>query len=179
LDKQPEDAPRGFVIGGGSVSLPIGAFLLVRQVSSLRAIRLTTIKHDLTVQPSGSEWIGTMDYESYYQPNGTNALDAPNTTKQVGKLVYGRYKGVGFHYSWQPGNRFALVGPWRFSFSGQNWMGMSTYSRWNGVEDRGFEFAPTSACELSEIDPHDSKLKWFRFDRNFNSTTFPLTDLPK
>jgi hypothetical protein len=179
LDKQPEDAPRGFVIGGGSVSLPIGAFLLVRQVSSLGAIRLTTIKHDLTVQPRGSEWIGTMDYESYYQPNGTNALDAPNTTKQVGKLVYGRYKGVGFHYSWQPGNRFALVGPWRFSFSGQNWMGMSTYSRWNGVEDRGFEFAPTSACELSEIDPHDSKLKWFRFDRNFNSTTFPLTDLPK
>jgi hypothetical protein len=90
LDKQPEDAPRGFVIGGGSVSLPIGAFLLVRQGSSLGAIRLTKIKHDVTVQPRGSEWIGTIDYESYYQQNGTNALDAPNTTKQVGKLAYGR-----------------------------------------------------------------------------------------
>ena len=179
LDKEAQGPPQGYVIGGSDVSLPVGAFMLVRQVSSLGAIRLTTMHQDLSVRPRSSEWIGTLDYESYYQPDGAKDFRSPDTTKKVGRLEYGRYKGVGFHYSWQPGNHFAMVGPWRFIFSVQNWMGMSSYSRWNGLQDRGFEFALTSACELSEVNARDPKLKWFRFNPNFHSTTFPLADLPK
>jgi hypothetical protein len=58
-------------------------------------------------------------------------------------------------------------------------MSMTTYSKWDGdTKGRGFEFAATSACDLSQIDIHDPRLKWYRYDRNQNSLTLPLNELP-
>jgi hypothetical protein len=45
-------------------------------------------------------------------------------------------------------------------------------------EDHSYEFAPTSACDVSEIDATDKRLRWFRFDPNA-SVILPLADLPK
>jgi hypothetical protein len=57
-------------------------------------------------------------------------------------------------------------------------MEMSDSSFWTGLGDHGFEFAPTSACSLSDIDAADKRLRWFRWDRT-TQMTLPLADLPK
>jgi len=45
-------------------------------------------------------------------------------------------------------------------------------------KDYGYEFAPTSARSVGEIDASDSRLRWFRFDPNAR-VTIPVSELPK
>jgi hypothetical protein len=45
-------------------------------------------------------------------------------------------------------------------------------------EHKGYEFAPTSACDISEVDANDKRLRWFRADPNAK-ITLQLADLPK
>jgi hypothetical protein len=71
-----------------------------------------------------------------------------------------------------------LVGAWEFYFSYPDIMNMSHVTFWKGHHDEGFEFAPTSACQVSEIDATDKRLRWFRWDKT-TRVTLPLADLPK
>lgn len=72
----------------------------------------------------------------------------------------------------------AYVGKWKFSFDSSSLMDRAGFSFWNGDYDAGFEFAPTSACQLSEINATNPHLKWFRWD-GFTRAVLPLEDLPK
>src|SRR5580692_4824857 len=56
---QHADIPQKFVIEGGTVKLPVGAFMLVRKNGAIGAIRLVKI------DPVGAEWLGKSTYESY------------------------------------------------------------------------------------------------------------------
>jgi hypothetical protein len=173
VDTRPDELATRFIISAGSVKMPLGAFLLVRKDSHLGAIRLTSINTTAT------EWVGKSIYESFFQPDSSRPLVAENVVKRTGELNVQRLKGPGRGiYVYQPGNVTALIGGWRFGFGSPSMMTMSDTSFWTGVGDHGYEFAPTSACDISEVDAHDKRLHWFRFDRNA-SITLPLSDLPK
>ena len=162
-----------FVISGGRVKMPVGAFLLVRKNGKVGAIRLTKI------DPAATEWVGKSTWESFFQPDGSGSLAAKNVIRRTGELDVQDLKGPGRGiYVYQPGVTDALVGKWKFSFGSPTMMSMSDSSFWTGVGDHGYEFAPTSACDLSEIDVNDKKLQWFRFDRNA-SIKLSIADLPK
>jgi hypothetical protein len=45
-------------------------------------------------------------------------------------------------------------------------------------KDEGFEFAPTSAQTVAEIDANDKRLRWFRYDPD-TRIEVPVSDLPK
>ncbi len=165
----PEDDTQTFTIGAGSfIRLPLGRFLLVRKKGHIGAIRITSISPDKSVQPRANEWVGKVGYESYYDiDRGAFIL-----TAHTGQLEFGRMKGVGFHYSWQSGNKEALIGPWEFGFIAPYEMFMGKY-----MEDSGFEFAPTAACDIKAISIHDDNLRWFHYDRDTQSK-LPVSDLP-
>lgn len=172
-DKRADDHATRFVIGAGSVKMPIGAFLLVRKGFQIGAIRVTSI------DSAATEWFGKFTYESFFQPDGSGSFVAKNVDRRTGELNVQRPKGPGRGiYIYQPGPYKAQVGKWIFPFWSPTLMAMSDISFWSGVGDRGYEFAPTSACNLSEIDVQDKRLKWFRFDRNA-SFTLQLSELPK
>jgi hypothetical protein len=165
----PEDDTQTFTIGAGSfISLPLGRFLLVRKNGHIGAIRITSISPDKSVQPRGSEWVGKVAYESYYDLNSGSFIQTVHT----GQLEFGCLKGVGFHYSWQPGNNKALIGPWKFGFMNPLEMFMGKY-----MEDSGFEFAPTASCDITAIPIHDDHLRWFHYDRD-TQNKLPVSGLP-
>jgi hypothetical protein len=162
-----------FTIRHGGIEMPIGAFLLVRKNGRIGAIRLTRIDDGAT------EWLGKSAWESFYQPDGSGLLMAKDVVHRTGELNVQPLKGPGRDiYMYEPGTIHAFVGKWKFLFGSPSMMTMSDASFWTGVGDHGFEFAPTSACNLSEVNTQDKRLKWFRFDRAA-SLALPLSDLPK
>jgi hypothetical protein len=172
-DTRADDLATRFVVSGGYVKIPVGAFLLVRKNGEIGAIRLTNI------DPGSTEWVGKSTYESYFQGDGSGSLMAADVLKQTGELNLRHLKGPGRDlWIYQPGQNKARVGKWSFLFAAPNMMGMSAISALHGNGDHGYEFAPTSACDVSKIDAHDKRLRWFRFDPNAK-VILPLVDLPK
>jgi hypothetical protein len=171
-DARGDDATR-FVISAGSVKMPVGAFLLVRKKGQIGAIRLTSI------DSSATESYGKSTWESFFQPDSSSSLVGKGVVRQAGEINVQPLKGPGRGiYVYQPGVTDVLIGKWKFGFDSPSVMIMSNTSFWTGDSDHGYEFAPTSACNVSEIDIHDGQLRWFRFDRNA-SITLQLSDLPK
>jgi hypothetical protein len=169
-DTRPGDLATRFSITGGSVKMPAGAFLLIRKRKNgeIGALRLTNI------DPTSTEQDGKSTYESYFQGDGSGSLSAANV--QTGKLSLKPLKGPGRGiYIYQPGQNRARVGKWSFAFVTPTVMGMWPYHR-DG--DHGYEFAPTSACNLSEINANDKRLRWFRYDPDA-SIILPLSELPR
>ncbi len=173
----PQDKRSGadatqFKVSVGTVTMPIGAFLLVRHGSQLGAIRLTS----LTPGPNQAE--GRSNYESYSLPDKSTSFTAQGVEHQVGEIYIGPTTGVHPFYAHTERNNLVRVGKWRLRFAYPSVLEMSLGSSWKAEHDEGFEFAPTSACQLSEIDATDKRLRWFRWDKT-TQVTLPIADLPK
>jgi|ERR1700733_4298083 len=160
-----------FQLGAGNyVRLPVGRFLLVRKDGQIGAIRILSSHHDESVQPRAGEWIGTVEYESFFSQD-PNKLKTSSNTRHSGEITFGRMKGYGFHYSWQSGSGKTLVGPWRLRILGADSISVGKY-----IDDKSYEFAATSACSVADI-PDNAKLQWFHYDRETTHTLY-VSDLP-
>lgn len=171
-DKRSTSDATQFKVSVGTVSMPVGAFLLVRNGSQLGAIRLTS----LTPGPNRAE--GRSNYESFSLPDKSRSFTVSGVKQQAGDIYIGETVGVHAVFVYTKGHSQVLIGSWKFYFSYPDLMNMSRASFWKGHHDEGFEFAPTSACQLSEIDASDKRLRWFRWDKT-TQVTLPLADLPK
>jgi hypothetical protein len=149
--------PEQFVVGGGYVKLPVGAFLLVRKGGEIGAIRIVKI------DPVGAAWLGKSTYESY-----SGSLKAANAAQRTGE--------IDLHAS--PAKDRAQVGKWSFLFTSPNVMTMPAITKRQGNGNHGYEFAPTSACTLGEVDFRDKRLQWFRPGAD-SPVTLPVADLAK
>ena len=161
-----------FRVSVGTLTMPVGAFLLVRNGSQLGAIRLAS----LTPGPNRAE--GRSDYESFSLPDKSTSFIGKGVNHKTGHIYIGETVGVHAVFVYTKGHSRAVIGKWKFSFSFPDLIDMSNVSFWKGRHDEGFEFAPTSACQLSEIDASDKRLRWFRWDK-ITQVTLPLADLPR
>lgn len=171
-DARTENVASRFVINRGLIKMPVGAFLLIRRNGEMGAIRLTSI------DPKATEYFGKSNYESVFQKTVSAAFSKDAVT-QHGELDIQDLKGPGRGiYVYRPAGYKAQIGKWKLDFQTPDSISMSDSSFWTGKGDHGYEFAPTSACQLSEIDASDKRLHWFRWDRTTNVTLL-LSDLPK
>jgi hypothetical protein len=162
-----------FSVGRGVIELPEGAFLLIRKNNQYGAIRITHL------DPSATDSYGKSFFESYFQTDGKDSLTAPNAVRTTGQLDIQPLKGMSV-LSHRPGPFKARIGDWMFPFYGPRTIAMADASFWRGYDsDHGFEFAPTSACDPSQIDIHDKGLNWVRFSRNNDMLQLPLSTLAK
>lgn len=156
----------GFCFHSAGVNLPIGKFLLIRKGDQLGALKITAITPGDQAQARGSEWIGTVSYESLFiDRHGSLASNA--AIHRTSTLTFGRMKGFGFHYSYQSGNYKSIVGPWKIPFFYPDGFYMTSTDFWNGVNhDSGLEFAATNATQVSQLNPNEPRLVWYRYDNN-------------
>ena len=171
-DRRSDEAATRFTVSVGTVTMPVGAFLLVRNGTQLGAIRLTS----LTPGPNRAE--GRSNYESFSLPDKSTSFTGNSVDHQTGDIYIGETVGVHAVFVHTKGHNQVLIGKWKFYFSFPDLINMSNVSFWKGRHDEGFEFAPTSACQLWEIDATDKRLRWFRWDKT-TQVTLPLSDLPK
>jgi hypothetical protein len=171
-DKRSSADAGQFKVSVGTVTMPVGAFLLVRNGGQLGAIRLTSF----TPGPNRAE--GRSSYESFFLPEQGRPFTSSDVDHKTGDIYIGETIGVHAVFVYTKGHTQALVGPWKFYFGYPDLINMSRVSLWKGLHDEGFEFAPTSACQVSEIDATDKRLRWFRWDKT-TQLTLPLADLPK
>jgi hypothetical protein len=163
--KRGEVAPE-FRIANAAIQIPVGAFLLIRKNGEMGALRLTSVG-------------GTSSYESYFVANSLDSFVGKRVVQHSGEINVKPLRGPGRDlWIYKPSGYKARVGKWSFGFNSPTIMDMSDASFWTGLGDHGYEFAPTSACDLSEIDTKDKRLRWFRYDPNA-SIVLPLADLAK
>ncbi len=163
-----------FVVRSGSITLPVGFFLLMRRGVSVGAIRLTS------ASTSGPDnWFGTSSYESLFQRDPAYSLSSPSAVRHASPMTFSPTKGVHAVFLYGGGHHTAHIGPWTFDFDNPVLLPMTDLQFWSGeMSDHGLEFAPTSACDPSEIDEHDLHLHWYRFDRNAQFS-LPIAGLPR
>jgi hypothetical protein len=158
-----------FVIGPGEVLAPKGVFFLVRKGRKIGAIRFTSIEQGKEV---GS---GKATYESYFQGDSSGSFHSSNVQKETGFIHLKPLEGIG-RASFQFGKDKVKVGKWAFRSSRPGGIDMWPYR--GSEKDYGYEFAPTSARDVAEIDASDKRLRWFRFDKD-SRVMLPVADLPK
>jgi hypothetical protein len=166
---QPKGEPEQFVVGPSAVLMPKGFFLLIRKGRKLGAIRFTSL------EPGKEQFTGKASYESYFQRDGSMSLHSANVRKRTGTINIKPLKGIG-RFAFQLGNDKVNVGDWLFGGGYPPLLDMWPYR--GEQKDYGYEFAPTSAQRVEEIDSSDSRLKWFRFDAN-SKVALPVSELPK
>ena len=94
---------------------------------------------------------------------------------KTGEIEIKPIVGISHSLAWQPGQNKLWVGKWWFGCLGPSLVNMSEHF---SEEDTGFEFAPTSAQSIEEVDASDPRLRWFRFNAN-TSITAQVSELPK
>jgi len=157
----------GFCFHASGVNLPLGKFLLIRKGDQVGALRIIQITPDTQSKPRAGEWLGSVEYESYFILKPSDSFSQLANRKHLRELRFGRIKGLGFHYSWQSGNQEAVVGPWKFLFFAQDGMFMTAMDFWNRANhDSGLEFAPTNITEVDLLDPRERELHWYPYDEN-------------
>jgi len=170
-DLRQDDAATRFTVSMGAVSLPIGAFLLIRNGSQMGAFRLVSI------DPAPPKY-DKARYESILLPDKSTSFSGKGVVSHAGEISFGPTWGLHAVYTHTPGDNRAHIGRWTLRFAYPWVLEMSPKSLWKAEHDAGFEFAPTSACQLSEIDATDKRLRWFRWDKT-TQINLPLADLPK
>ena len=126
-DTRSDDFATRFVVSGGNIKMPAGAFLLVRKHHELGAIRL------ISIDPTSTEWLGKSVYESFFQGDGSGSLLGPKVERRTGELNLQPSKGPGRGiYVYKPGPYRASIGKWSFGFDGPSMMEMSDASFWTG-----------------------------------------------
>jgi hypothetical protein len=158
-----------YIVGPRAILVPKGALLLIRKGKSIGAVRFTSI------ELGGEVGVGKASYESYFQEDGTKSFLAPGVVRQTGMIDLRPLVGIG-HLAFQLGQDRIDVGPWSFGCGHPGQIDMWPYR--GDSRDYGYEFAPTSATSITEIDATNKRLKWFRFDPEW-SVTLPLSELPK
>jgi hypothetical protein len=167
---QPEKTQTNqFVVGASEVLVPKGVFLLICKGQQIGAIRFTSIEQGDTVGT------GKASYESYFQADGSGSFRSSNVRKRTGENNLKPLKGIG-RLAFQTGQDKIRVGDWSFLSSSPGTISMWPYR--GSQKDYGYEFAPTSAQSVGEIDISDKHLQWFRFDPN-SRITLEVADLPK
>ena len=157
-----------FDIGPRYVHMPEGYFVLVRKGKSMGAIRLIRITQSA---PN----LGRATYESYFQGDGSGSFRNSSVIRRSGELDIKPLKGISHSMMHQPGQDKLWVGKWWFGCLSPSLINMSSHFSDN---DEDYEFAPTSARDVTEIDVSDKTLRWFRYDANAH-VTVSVPDLPK
>ena len=165
----PTDTRAQFIVGPRATLMPVGVFMLVRRGNSLGAVRFTSIEH-------GKEFgTGKATYESYFQADNIRSFLDKSVVKKSGVIDLGPLMGIG-RLAFQLGPDSVEIGPWSFGSSAPGSFDMWPYR--GDSKDYGYEFAPTSAQSVAEINASDSRLRWFRFDSE-SSVILPVSELPK
>ncbi len=158
-----------FVVGAGEVVMTLQMFLLIRKGKTIGAIRFTSVEQGHTL------CAGRANYESYLQNDGSGSFRSPGIRKRIGDINVKSLKGIG-RLAFQLGNDKVKIGSWTFASGCPGSLDMWPYR--GEQKDYGYEFAPTSAQSVDEIDAFDPRLKWFRFDPN-SRVRLSVSELPK
>jgi len=165
--KQATPTQPEFAMGPRYVLMPEKFFLLVRKGQDIGAVRFTKIEQD-------ADGNGKSRYESYFQGDGSGSFLNSNVIKRTEEIEIKPMRGI-HAFAWQPGQNRLWVGKWWFGCYSPSLVNMSSHFSEN---DDGFEFAPTSAISVEEINLSDKRLRWFRYVPD-TSISMPVSNLPK
>ena len=136
------------LVGSVSVSVPAGRFLLVRNGNDACAVRFTSFDGREETAYHG-------EYDWYFQSDGTGNFTKPSLKAGHGKITV--YLG---RILWAFSAHHVLCGPFRLLWDYPTHLGFA----WTTTReaDVGNEIAPTKWTDISEVNIHDPRLKWYR-----------------
>jgi hypothetical protein len=152
--------PGDALIGPQGVSMSIGWILLARKGSNYCAMKFT------------NTWLGETKYDHYtsyeyhYQGDGSGDFSKQNVKSGAGELFFPRVQGWMGVPMIKGAKDTIECGIMKFK-----WFYPAS------VGSRDFEFAPTPWTSITEVNVHDPRIKWYRYDKNRQRTTVHIDQL--
>lgn len=161
-----------------NASAPIGRFLLIRNGKDACAVRFTEFHRGgdaktPTVFHSGDETLYA-EYDWYYQGDGSGDFSKPNIKSGHEKLKRGPMVGIG-RFSFQIGTTAVACGPFSLSWMYPNNVGFTLSD--TKEDDAGNELAPTKWNDIREVNIHDPRLRWYRYDEDRKKFSVSIDEL--
>ena len=172
-----ERARNNVIITYASVSTPPGRLLLIRRDANYCAVRFTSFhwEPNQATRWRAGDFSHYAEYDWYYQGDGSGDFTRPGI--QSGHRQLSRKPAIGlFHpFVWGRGDPFVRCGPFVLIWYYPTHVGFHmTNKKEDGVEN---ELAPTKWEEISEVNVHDARLSWYRFDAKRKEVDVPMNRL--
>ncbi|MFC1867173.1 hypothetical protein ACFL0H_03460 [Thermodesulfobacteriota bacterium] len=153
------------VIAPNAIIMPLGRILLVRKSSKYCAIKFIKFWTGQTDEDMYAE------YESYYKSDNLINWSNEDVEFRKGTLSAPKPRGLG-RFAFSFGNRNINCGFTKLQWSGKG----SVYFYKEGwkQDDYGIEIAPTIWTDILQVNIHDERIKWYRFDNNRKRVTKPV-----
>lgn len=181
LNKQEALAHNMAIVSYGTVSTPIGYFLLVRKDKEECAIKFTSFhrgdyKKRTWWNAGGYSYFA--EYDWYYQKDGSGDFTKLNVISGHKKLDQSTQFGPTFHLSGTTGTTFIKCG----SMRGLLWTypnNVAFNPAFRSESNTGIEMAPTRWQKPVQIDYRETGLKWYQFDHSNKRKVIyiPLSEL--
>lgn len=170
--------PNDVHIAPNSVGVPLGKILLVRKGSSYCALKFTKFwtenesKVGTLFVAAGSDEYAL--YESYYQGDKTGDFSKRNVESKKAKLSSLKPRGIG-RLAFSFGNRQIKCGNIKLEWFSTG--SLFFYREGRKESDFGIELAPTKWSDISQVNVFDSRLGWYRYDKNRERLSIPIDKL--
>lgn len=114
-------------------------------------------------------------YQSFYQDDGTGNFTNKNVKIFQGTASWLPLRGPFRPFIYQPGDAYVKCGPNKFVWQYKTFIGVITTGKFMG--DYGFEIAPTPWTDIGEVNIHDPRIKWYRYDEKRERIYIPIDKL--
>ncbi len=155
---------KNVLIGSGSVSTPVGKFMLVRNGNNACAIRFTSFSR------SGHSAFYA-EYDWYYQGDGSGDFTKANV-----KNGHGSLKDYDHRLLIMFASKLITCGSFRLFWAYPSHVGFKE-SNSQKVPDVGNEIAPTKWSDLSEVNIHNPLIQWYRDVERSRRIDIPIEQL--
>jgi hypothetical protein len=154
-------------IGPHYIEMPIGKVFLIRKEKVYGAVKI------LNYQTSRGGRSHYASYECWYQNDGTGDFLNKNAKFTLDKASSTLY-GIG-RFSFNFGNEEIRCGVFKLWW----WEKGMVYFFGRGEKfgDYGIELAPTKWTDIREVNVFDSRLKWYKYDKNRPRSDIPVDEL--
>ena len=165
--------PNEVHIGPVCIGMPLNRIIVIRKDDAYCAVRFT--KYWTRIGKRGKEMYAA--YDAYYQGDGTGDFSNANAEFKAREASLLPERGFFYPLIWQPGHAFVKCGAIDL-----NWFslcGINHICFFKGVYqgDYGFSFAPTPWSDIKEVDVHDQRVQWYRYDEKRPRVNIPIDQL--
>jgi hypothetical protein len=151
-----------------AIVMPVGRVLLARKGSEYFAIKFIEFWTGKTKEDLYAS------YELYYNKSADGNFSSKNIVVKKGELSFPKPRGIG-RFAFSFSHREIKCGDIILEWSGEG--SVHFYNENQEQGDYGVELAPTKWSNISEVDIHDKRLKWYRYDENRKRVNIPIDKL--
>lgn len=158
--------PNDVLIGGTGIQMPLGRIMLIRQGTNYCALKFTQRGPGQLEGDANAKYASYGRYETYFQGDGTGDFSGTNLQYWEDELILPVPRGFGRIVHAFGAKHDIRCGPIILDGDPNNvsFYAPGQYAKLKAIREYNIELAPTPWTSICEINVHDRRIIWYRYD---------------